>query len=216
MACERPPFSSSWLAGERPMLASADPMSGRRIAVWLGALAVVAVVASLAVTELSTRGTSSIGGFTVANYRARAEVESIPAPDFELPSLEDGTPIALSSLRGHVVVLNFWASWCAPCRLEAPGLRRVSERYRDRGVRFLGVDYRDDHAAGRAFVDEFGLPYPSVTDPSGSLAYDYELIGFPTTFVIDPAGTIRYRFVGYLDEEVLEDALNDVLSRAPS
>ena len=191
-------------------------MSGRRIAVWLGALAVAAVIATLAVAELRTRGTSSIGGFTVANYRARAEVENTPAPDFELPSLEDGTPIALASFRGQVVVLNFWASWCAPCRLEAPGLRRVSERYRDRGVRFLGVDYRDDEAAGRAFVDEFHLRYPSVTDPSGSLAYSYELIGFPTTVVIDPSGTIRYRFVGYLDDEVLEDALNDVLSRVPS
>src|SRR6266536_981295 len=173
--------------------------------------AIAAVVASLAVVELRERGSSSIGGFTVANYKARAEVENTPAPDFELPSLEDGAPIALSSLRGQVVVLNFWASWCAPCRLEAPGLRRISEGYRERGVRFLGVDYRDDDAAGRAFVDEFRLRYPSVTDPSGSLAYDYELIGFPTTFIIDPAGTIRYRFVGYLDEDVLEKALSDVL-----
>ena len=186
------------------------------IAVWLGAFAVAAVVATLALMELRTRGTSSIGGFTVANYKARAEVENTPALDFELPSLEGGSPIALSSFRCHVVVLNFWASWCGPCRIEAPGLRRVSERYRDRGVRFLGVDYRDNDAAGRAFVDEFRLKYPSVTDPSGSLADDYGLIGFPTTFIIDPAGTIRYRFVGYLDEDVLEDALNDVSSRVPS
>ncbi len=195
------------------------PVSGRRttaVSVWVGVLAVAAVVATLAVTELRTRGTSSIGGFTVANYRARAEVENTPAPDFELPSLEGGSPIALSSFRGHVVVLNFWASWCAPCRLEAPGLRRVSERYHDRGVRFLGVDYRDNDAAGRAFINEFRLRYPSVTDPSGSLAYDYGLIGFPTTFIIDAAGTIRYRFVGYLDEDVLQKALDDVVSRVPS
>jgi len=188
----------------------------RAVGVWFGVLAIAAVVASLAVVELRERGSSSIGGFTVANYKARAEVENTPAPDFELPSLEGGAPIALSLLRGQVVVLNFWASWCAPCRLEAPGLRRVSERYRERGVRFLGVDYRDDDAAARAFVGEFHLRYPSVSDPSGSLADDYELIGFPTTVIIDPAGTIRYRFVGYLDEAVLEDALNDVVSRAPS
>jgi cytochrome c biogenesis protein CcmG/thiol:disulfide interchange protein DsbE len=194
-------------------------MSRRRakaVAVWLGVLAVVAVVAALAIAELRSRGTASVGGFTVANYKATAEVENTPAPDFELPSLEDGTPIALSSFRGHVVVLNFWASWCAPCRVEAPGLRRVSEQYRDRGVRFLGVDYRDDDAAARAFIGEFRLRYPSVTDPSGSLADNYRLIGFPTTFIIDPAGTIRYRFVGYLDEQVLQEALNDVLSGAPS
>jgi cytochrome c biogenesis protein CcmG/thiol:disulfide interchange protein DsbE len=193
-------------------------MSRRRItavAVWVGVLAVAAVVA-VAVTELRSRGTSSISGFTVANYEARAEVENTPAPDFELPSLEGGELIRLSSFRGQVLVLNFWASWCAPCRREAPGLRRVSERSRDRGVRFLGVDYRDDKAAARAFVEEFRLPYPSVVDPSGSLAYDYELIGFPTTFIIDHAGTTRYRFVGYLDEAVLQKALDDVLSGAPS
>jgi cytochrome c biogenesis protein CcmG/thiol:disulfide interchange protein DsbE len=191
-------------------------MSGRKgtpAAVWLGALAVAAVIAALAVMELRSRGTSSIGGFTVANFEARAETENTPAPEFELPSLEDGTPIALSSFRGHVVVLNFWASWCAPCRLEAPGLRRVSERYRGQGVRFLGVDYRDDEAAAQAFVDEFRLPYPSVSDPSGALAYDYALIGFPTTFIVDAGGTIRYRFVGYLSEDVLEASLDDVLSK---
>ena len=191
-------------------------MNGRRTFA-VGAWAVIAVVAvvvgALALFQLRTQGTSAVGGFGVADYQAQAEVESSPAPDFELASLENGRPIRLSSFRGHVVVLNFWASWCAPCRLEAPGLRRVSQRYGDQGVRFLGVDYRDDAAAAGAFVDEFRWGYPSVSDPSGSLAYDYELIGFPTTFIIDPAGTMRYRFVGYLDEPVLEDALNDVLSR---
>jgi len=194
-------------------------MNGRG-AVAVGAWVVIAVLAvvvgALALFQLRTQGTSAVGGFVVADYQARAEVESSPAPDFELALLEKGKPIRLSSFRGHVVVLNFWASWCAPCRVEAPGLRRVSQRYRDQGVRFLGVDYRDDAAAARAFVDEFRLGYPSVSDPSGSLTHDYELIGFPTTFIIDPAGTMRYRFVGYLDEAVLEEALNDVLSRGRS
>ena len=194
-------------------------MNGRRtrvVGVLLGFSAAAAVVVVLALVELRTQGTSAVGGFTVANYQARAEAQNTPAPDFELPSLEDGEPIRLSSFRGDVIVLNFWASWCAPCRLEAPGLRRVSERYRDEGVRFLGVDYRDDEAAARAFVEEFRLKYPSVSDPSGSLADDYGLIGFPTTFIIDPEGTIRYRFVGYLDEAVLERSVNDVLTGGAS
>jgi DsbE subfamily thiol:disulfide oxidoreductase len=194
-------------------------MNGRRtrvVGVLMGVGAAAAVVVALALVELRTQGTSAVGGFTVANYQARAEVENTPAPDFELPSLEGGEPIRLSSFRGDVVVLNFWASWCAPCRLEAPGLRRVSERYRGEGVRFLGVDYRDDDAAARAFVEEFRLKYPSVADPSGSLADDYGLIGFPTTFIIDPEGTIRYRFVGYLDEAVLERSVNDVLTGGAS
>jgi DsbE subfamily thiol:disulfide oxidoreductase len=194
-------------------------MNARRtwvVGVLLGVGAAAAVVAALALIQLRNQGTSAVGGFTVANYQARAEAENTPAPDFELSSLEDGEPIRLSSFRGDVVVLNFWASWCAPCRLEAPGLRRVSERYRDEGVRFLGVDFRDDDDAARAFVEEFRLEYPSVADPSGFLADDYGLIGFPTTFIIDPAGTIRYRFVGYLEETVLESTVNDVLSRGTS
>lgn len=185
-------------------------------AVWFAVLAIAAAVGALAILQLRSGGTSAIGVYTAANYQARAEIENTPAPEFHLPSLEDGRPIALSSFRGNVVVLNFWASWCAPCRREAPGLRSVSQRYRDRGVRFLGVNYRDDEAAARAFVREFGLPYPSVSDSSGSLAYDYELIGFPTTFIIDAGGTIRYRFVGYLSESVLEPALDGVLSRGTS
>lgn len=199
--------------------ASAHGLMSRRraaLALWLGVLSVAAGVAALAILQLRTQGSSATGGFDVADHPARAETQNAPAPNFELPSLQGGEPIALSSLRGNVVVLNFWASWCAPCRREAPGLRRVSERYAVEGVRILGVDFLDSEVDGRAFVKEFGLPYPSVSDTAGSLADDYGLIGFPTTFIIDPGGTIRYRFVGYLDEDVLEEALNDVLSRASS
>ena len=183
---------------------------------WVGVLMVAAGVATLAIVELRTQGTAAIGGFTVANYKARAETENRPAPDFELPSLDGDGSITLSAFRRHILVMNFWASWCGPCRLEASGLRRVSERYWAQGVRFLGVDYRDDKAAARAFVDEFRIPYPSVFDPPGTLAYRYELIGLPTTFIVDPRGTIRYRFVGYLQQDVLEAALDDILSRPSS
>jgi peroxiredoxin len=92
------------------------------------------------------------------------------------------------------------------------GLGWVSEHYRAQGVRFLGVDERDDQAAARAFVEEFGWRYPSASDPAGSLADDYRLIGLPTTSIIDPSGTIRYRFQGYLDRDVLRSTLDDVLS----
>ena len=179
-------------------------------------LALAVLVGVLAAMEIRSRGTASLGGYAVANYRARATVENAPAPDFTAPSLEDGVPMRLSSVHGSVVVLNFWASWCAPCRLEAPGLRSVSNRYRDRSVRFLGVDYLDDDDAGRAFLSEFRLTYPSVTDHSGRLAYRFAVIGFPTTFIIDEGGTIRYRFVGYLSDRVLTHALDDVLSAAAS
>jgi DsbE subfamily thiol:disulfide oxidoreductase len=198
---------------ERPELIRPSPRRERKKLAVLTALLVLAVlVGVLAAMEIRNRGTASIGGYAVANYRARATVENAPAPDFTAPSLADASPIRLSSFRGSVVIVNFWASWCAPCRLEAPGLRSASKRYLRRGVTFLGVDYQDDDDAGRAFMSEFGLAYPSVTDHSGRLAYRFDVIGFPTTLVIDGRGRIRYRFVGYLSQRVLERAVEDVLS----
>lgn len=187
--------------------------SGRAIVAWLVGAIALALVAAVALVEFSGQGTTAIGGFSVANYKARAEIENRPAPNFRLPALQSGPPIGPDSFPGRVLVLNFWASWCAPCRLEAPGLRWVFEHYRHRGVSFLGVDERDNDPAGLAFIREFHITYPSVTDSAGSLADDYELLGLPTTFIVDATGTIRYRFLGYLDRAVLQAAVEDVLSR---
>jgi cytochrome c biogenesis protein CcmG/thiol:disulfide interchange protein DsbE len=182
-----------------------------RITAWV---LVVAGVLFLATVELRNRAGTQGGAFSVADYRARPEVVDAPAPDFELPLLEGAGSLRLSSLRGRVVVLNFWASWCSPCRLEAPDLQAAWEDYRHRGVRFVGVDELDDRFAARGFVREFKITYPSVFDPSGSLADDYGFIGLPATFVIDARGTVRYRFQGFVDGETLRTSLDEVLDRS--
>ena len=179
-------------------------------------IGVVLFLIVFAVAEYRSRGARGIAGVSVADYAAQAETQSSPAPSFSLPSIDGSGTVGLAPLLGHVVVLNFWATWCLPCRREAPGLERAWGAYRPEGVRFLGVDERDDSAAARAFVREFKISYPSASDPSGSLADDYRLFGMPTTFVIDPTGTIRYRFIGYLTEAALRAALDSTLQQEAS
>lgn len=137
------------------------------------------------------------------------------APDFELPLLVGGDALRLSGLREPVVVLNFWASWCPPCKQEAPELEAVWNTYRARGVQFLGVDFRDSRSDGVQFERRYGITYPSVSDPGGTLESPYRLIGLPTTFVIDH-GRIRFQVTGKTDRKQLGAILDSVLRGGPS
>ena len=131
-----------------------------------------------------------------------------PLPDLSGQTLTGGE-VSSSDYRGKVVVVNFWAAWCAPCRVEQPILERMSKEWADRGVVFLGVDYRDDPAAARAHLREFGVTYPSISDPDGRLAgAEFGLAGVPATIVADPKGEMRYLFLGAVDEDELGDALD--------
>lgn len=186
-----------------------DKATVRRILLaqlWL--LAIIAVIA-VAIVGFRSRGTASISGLTMADRLAVAETRDEPAPSFSIESLDGGT-VSLDDYRGEIVVLNFWATWCGPCREEAPAFRRLSREYEGKGVQFLGMNYRDDRAAALSFFREFRLRYPSGFDPWGSLADDFRLYAMPTTFLIDANGVIRYRFVGYLDEDTLRSAIDDL------
>jgi peroxiredoxin len=127
------------------------------------------------------------------------------APPFTL-ALFDGSRLSLSELRGQVVVVNFWASWCAPCRREAPALQQVWDDYQARGVAFVGVTYMDAPEASQAFVDEFGLVYPNGVDERRQISRAYGVSAVPETFVIDRAGRIAAVHVGEIGvEDLVQD-----------
>jgi len=138
------------------------------------------------------------------------------APDFTATTLT-GARLSFSSYRGRVVVLNFWGSWCPPCRAEAPTLAATAEQYRSAGVSFLGVDVRDTSASALAFVRDFGITYPSVSDPGSEITLDFTAVvpiaGTPTTLVIDRTGHIAGAVFGAATYQELTDILAKVTGK---
>jgi cytochrome c biogenesis protein CcmG/thiol:disulfide interchange protein DsbE len=135
-----------------------------------------------------------------------------PLPRLAGETLDGAHLDAASYADGDVLVINVWADWCAPCRREQPQLVRLAERLEGRGVRFLGINYQDDRDAAKAWVREFGVPYPSLFDPSGRSAVDLGFPALPDTYVVDPGGTIRWVVYGETDERELAGLIDDVLA----
>jgi cytochrome c biogenesis protein CcmG/thiol:disulfide interchange protein DsbE len=113
-----------------------------------------------------------------------------PAPAFELPKLDGDGALTLESLRGKAVVLNFWASWCGPCRDESPYLESIWRGKRGRGLVLVGINEEDVRKDARRFAGRYGLTYPLVRDKTGAVRDDYRLHGYPESFVIDRRGRI--------------------------
>ena len=125
----------------------------------------------------------------------------------------DGTQLdAAAHAEGGVLVINVWASDCAPCRTEQPELVDLASRYAADGVRFLGINYDDDLDAANAWVGEFDVPYPSLFDPSGRTAAQLGYPALPDTYVVDEGGTIRWVVFGATDGPQLAGLIDDVLA----
>lgn len=136
------------------------------------------------------------------------------APGFTLERLDEEADLSLSALRGKAVVLNFWASWCIPCKEEAPFLEELWRDNRNRGLVVVGVDAKDFRRDARAFVERFELTFPIVYDGPGSTVTPYGVTGFPETFVIDREGRVVEAFVGAVNSDDDRGRLRAATERA--
>ena len=179
--------------------ATAQPRGPRRriLAAWLVA-GIAAIVVFLTVNVGSPSGPVD------------TPIVGRPAPAFDLQAL-DGSRVSLEDLRGSPVVLNFWASWCIPCREEAPLLTAADSRYRSNGLRVLGIVYQDSSENARDFMARYGQAYPGLLDPDGRTAIDYGVFGIPETFFIDATGVVRSRQVGAVTESDLRQQIEGIL-----
>ncbi|MDP2932391.1 MAG: TlpA disulfide reductase family protein [Chloroflexota bacterium] len=133
-----------------------------------------------------------------------------PAPDFTLLDLE-GNRVTLSDFRGKVVFINFWASWCPPCRAEMPDIEAVYQKYKDKGVVVIGIDIMEPEDVVRQFVRQGGYSWTFVLDSTGEIARDYRIAAIPTSFFLDKDGIIKTTYIGAMTQRAMESKLAEAM-----
>jgi cytochrome c biogenesis protein CcmG/thiol:disulfide interchange protein DsbE len=133
------------------------------------------------------------------------------APDFSLTGF-DGRKVTLSELRGKVVVINFWASWCLPCRQEAAYLEQTWRKYKDKDVVFIGVDYVDTEKEAKAYIKEFDITYINGPDLKTRIADSYNIKGVPETYYVSKDGILKGVHIGPLETPILDQKIDELLA----
>ncbi len=157
-------------------------------------------------------------GQTAPTTQAAAPQKGFRAPDFSLPGLKDEAAISLSSLRGQVVLVNFWASWCPPCRAEMPAMQRVYTTYKDQGLVILAVNstIQDSQSEALRFAEENRLTFPILLDAEGLATRLYAIRSLPTTFFVGRDGIIREVVIGGpMSEALLRTRVETLLQENP-
>ena len=170
----------------------------------------LALIALLAWASIGSSGNP--GGLAVNSDYFEAEVDARAAREFDLQLIGGGT-LQLSDLEGKVVLVDFWASWCPPCRAEAPALATVYREFQGQPVEFVGVDIWDNIGDAEVFLQQEGVPYPTGFDGEGTIAIDYGVRGIPEKYFIGRDGFLAKKLSGPLTESVLRDTINELLNR---
>ena len=199
------------------------PFSLRQVTLVIGLVAVVAVVLTLANAPLGRTGVnlpipepgayllgSPIPGLNRGDAAPELSVTRSDGTAYQLVDL-DGNPIRLADLRGKVVWLNFWASWCPPCQSETPLLRSMDERYRDRGLALVGVQVQQTVDDGKRYAATYSLKYRIGADVTGEIFHEYRVFALPTQFFVDPSGVVRAVVNGPMTEESATNMLDALL-----
>ena len=174
----------------------------RKSALTIAAFAIIGFLGLLIWGMLNKEPITGLSGVTMVNR---------PAPDFSLTTFE-GTTISLGKdLRGKPVVINFWASWCPPCRIEAPLIEKTWRAYKNRDLIFLGVNIQDRKEDALSYIREFDITYPNGSDPKGEITIDYGVSGLPVTFFISRKGEVVRRWVGAIETSVLISSIEEIM-----
>ena len=141
---------------------------------------------------------------------APAPLADHPAPDFMLTSLA-GTKVALSDLKGQVLLINVWATWCPPCRVEMPTIQAAYEQYHDQGFTVLAVNLQEDQSAVAAFMREHQLTFPALLDSDGQISRTYQAVSLPSSFFVDRRGVIRAVYHGPMPRSIIAGTVEQLL-----
>lgn len=181
------------------------PSDSRRIVVWVPVFAAMFALLGLLAWGL-VRDQNGPSSLSTNDGPAAVAVLSRPATDFTLPLYDPfngQSDFRLSDYRGQVVVINFWASWCPPCREEAPVLEQMWRNYQGQDVVLVGIDIWDTEQDARAYMREFGISFPNAVDSRGKIAVEYGVTGIPETYFITPDGMISRKVIGAITADIL-------------
>ena len=160
------------------------------------------------------RQRGAVSNFGVNDGPAAVKMLNRPAADFSgqlYEPFQGESEFRLSAYRGQVVVVNFWASWCPPCREEAPLLEQTWRKYKEQGVLFIGINIWDTEQGARAYMEEFDITFPNLVDERGRIAVEYGVTGIPETFFITPTGMISRKVIGAINRTTLEQNIQEAI-----